>query len=511
MYIKRIELENIRCFSGKEEIFLSSGLNYLVGENNSGKSSILYALDYLRSFTPKDESKIYADGTESSKVVIDIADEELDKIFEEKELKKFIPYIFEASEGEGGIIRLRRQSQEEKYVQNGKDITIDSKKVAIWNSANERFENVTGIDAIYKRLLDLNFIYADEAPGDHVDMSSTKTLGKLIKECISDINQSPQWENFRVAHNNLFMQDGQGTIQEALSSLGKELSAVISEQYAEGIQAKIMFDMPEVNSFLKSGYVQISNGDDGLDETSLENKGTGLQRAFMLALLQIYAKKFAGGSSRDNRVVFGLDEPETWLHPSAQIKLINAVREIAKKQQVLLVTHSPYMLQGIESDNSKAIIFSNKLTLNKDKCEGKRVQDSVELNKCKLPYISWNAINYYVFGVPSVEFMDELYGHFQVKVNKGKSLREKEIIKSLNEHGINSTEIWIKEFVDEDGNGNKVKHYKPFNVPLCVYVRNSVHHPENRKNDKYTTDQLGKAIKELESVIEKLNVSGASS
>ena len=107
--------------------------------------------------------------------------------------------------------------------------------------------------------------------------------------------------------------------------------------------------------------------------------------------------------------------------------------------------------------------------------------------------------------------MDELYGHFQVKVNKGKPLRENEIIKSLNERGVNSTEIWLKESVRKDVNGNEVKSYKPFNVPLCVYVRNSVHHPENRKNDKYTTDQLGKAIKELESVIKKLNVSGASS
>ena len=55
--------------------------------------------------------------------------------------------------------------------------------------------------------------------------------------------------------------------------------------------------------------------------------------------------------------------------------------------------------------------------------------------------------------------------------------------------------------MNEDGNGNEVKSYKPFNVPLCVYVRNSVHHPENPKNDKYTTDQLGEAIKELESAI----------
>jgi hypothetical protein len=504
VYIKRVELENIRCFSGKEEIFLSPGLNYFVGENNSGKSSVMHALDYIRSFSSKDESKIYANNTDLSKVIIDIAEDNWDEILQEGSLAKLATYLFDDPNGEGQILRVRRQSREESVIQNGKKVNIDSKKVAFWNQENKQYENATGIDATFKKLLDLNFIYADEAPGDHSDMSGTKTLGKLIAGCISDIASRELWDSFNIAHRNLFIENGNGGVQDALFGLGKDLSEILAKQYATGIQAKFMFEMPDTSSFLKSGYVSISNGNNGEDETDLANKGTGLQRAFMLALLQLYARKSTGGFDKPHRITFGLDEPETWLHPRAQIKLIEAVREISKKQQVLLVTHSPYMLQNFSPDDSAVIIFG-------DNQNGGRTFAYTELNKCNLPYISWNAINYYVFGVPSVEFMDELYGHFQVKVNKGKPLRENEIIKSLNERGVNSTEIWLKESVRKDVNGNEVKSYKPFNVPLCVYVRNSVHHPENRKNDKYTTDQLGKAIKELESVIKKLNVSGASS
>lgn len=497
MYIKRIELENIRCFSGKEEIFLSPGLNYLVGENNSGKSSILHALDYLKSFSSRDESKIYTNNTDCSKVIIDIAGDDLEDILREESLNKLIPYLFDDGKGDNKILRVRRQSQEESIEQNGRSVKIDSKKVAFWRQGEKpeegRYENVTGIDAAPKKLFDFNFIYADETPSEHANMATTKTLGKLVAECVSDITKHQLWQKFNKAHTELFVRDSEGSVQNALADLEGELNELLFDQYAKDIRAKFMFDMPDASSFLKSGRVVMSNGDDGDDETSLENKGTGLQRAFMIALLQVYAKKTAGDINKYSKNIFGLDEPETWLHPRAQIKLIEAVRGISKKQQVLLVTHSPYMLQNFSPDDSAVIIFG-------DNQNGGRTFAYTELNKCNLPYISWNAINYYVFGVPSVEFMDELYGHFQVKV-KGKSLWENEMIKSLNEYGVNSTEIWIKEFVNEDGNGNEVKSYKPFNVPLCVYVRNSVHHPENPKNDKYTTDQLGEAIKELESAI----------
>lgn len=486
MYIKRIELESIRCFSGKEEIFLSPGLNYLVGENNSGKSSILHALDYLKSFSSKDESKIYTNNTDCSKVIIDIAGDDLEDILREESLDKLIPYLFDDGKGDSKILRAQRQSQEESIMQNGRSVKVDSKKVLFWNQENEQYENITGIDAAPKKLFDFNFIYADETPGEHANMATTKTLGKLVAECVSDITKHQLWEKFNKAHAELFVRDSEGSVQNALADLESDLNELLSDQYAKDVRAKFIFDMPDASSFLKSGRVVMSNGDNGDDETSLENKGTGLQRAFMIALLQVYAKKTAGDINKYSKNIFGLDEPETWLHPRAQIKLIKAVREISKSQQVILVTHSPYMLQDFTPDNSNVIVFG-------ESPNGDRAYGYAELNKCKLPYISWNAINYYVFGVPSVEFMDELYGEFQKRSTGKEFAREAEICEKLKQSGAPLVLTW-----KDNRNGSKAR-----SIPVSVYVRNSVHHPENDKNPKYTSEQLLHAIQELESAIIK--------
>lgn len=480
MYIKRIELENIRCFSGKEEIFLSPGLNYLVGENNSGKSSILHALDYLKSFSSKDESKIYTNNTDCSKVIIDIAGDDLEDILREESLDKLIPYLFDDGKGDSKILRAQRQSQEESIMQNGRSVKVDSKKVLFWNQENEQYENITGIDAAPKKLFDFNFIYADETPGEHANMATTKTLGKLVAECVSDITKHQLWEKFNKAHAELFVRDSEGSVQNALADLEGDLNELLSDQYAKDVRAKFIFDMPDASSFLKSGRVVMSNGDNGDDETSLENKGTGLQRAFMIALLQVYAKKTAGDINKYSKNIFGLDEPETWLHPRAQIKLIKAVKEISKSQQVILVTHSPYMLQDFSPDNSNVIVFG-------ESSNGDRVYGYTELNKCKLPYISWNAINYYVFGVPSVEFMDELYGEFQKRSTGKEFAGEAEICEKLKQAGAPLVLTWK----------DNRKGFKDRSVPVSVYVRNSVHHPENDEN-KYTSEQLLRAIQELE-------------
>ncbi|OFJ76083.1 hypothetical protein HMPREF2845_04670 [Rothia sp. HMSC065B04] len=204
----------------------------------------------------------------------------------------------------------------------------------------------------------------------------------------------------------------------------------------------------------------------------------------MIALLQVYAKKTAGDINKYSKNIFGLDEPETWLHPRAQIKLIKAVREISKSQQVILVTHSPYMLQDFAPDNSNVIVLG-------ESPNGGRAYRYTELNKCKLPYISWNAINYYVFGVPSVEFMDELYGEFQKRSTGKEFAGEAEICEKLKQAGAPLALTW---------KDNRPK-FNDRSVPVSVYVRNSVHHPESK--NKYTSEQLLHAIQELELAIIK--------
>ncbi|MDD2516548.1 MAG: AAA family ATPase [Candidatus Gracilibacteria bacterium] len=49
MYIKKIVIENFKCFQGKFELDLNEGLNILVGDNESGKSTILEAINLALS------------------------------------------------------------------------------------------------------------------------------------------------------------------------------------------------------------------------------------------------------------------------------------------------------------------------------------------------------------------------------------------------------------------------------------------------------------------------------
>ena len=46
MYISRIKIKNFKSFKGINEINFSSGVNYLVGNNNAGKTTVFQAIDF---------------------------------------------------------------------------------------------------------------------------------------------------------------------------------------------------------------------------------------------------------------------------------------------------------------------------------------------------------------------------------------------------------------------------------------------------------------------------------
>ena len=54
MYIRKIELHNFKGFSGKHEFIFSKGINFLVGDNNCGKTTIFRAIEFLQNGGDKD-------------------------------------------------------------------------------------------------------------------------------------------------------------------------------------------------------------------------------------------------------------------------------------------------------------------------------------------------------------------------------------------------------------------------------------------------------------------------
>src|SRR5690606_32260202 len=68
----------------------------------------------------------------------------------------------------------------------------------------------------------------------------------------------------------------------------------------------------------------------------MTHKGTGYRRLFMVARFRYLAQK-----SKGNNVIYLIEEPETFLHPTAQSDLLNALKELSNDNQVIITTHSP--------------------------------------------------------------------------------------------------------------------------------------------------------------------------
>ena len=123
---------------------------------------------------------------------------------------------------------------------------------------------------------------------------------------------------------------------------------------------------------------------------------------------------------------------------------------------VFFATHSNYMIDKGQIDRCyKVIKNSNHITTFK---------------KVGGTQSSYAEVNYEVFGIPTTDYHNELYGFLEDTSNS-----------KLN--SIQKDKKWINELknITEE-------------VSLSKYVRHSIHHPENTSNKKFTDSELKKSI-----------------
>lgn len=484
MHISRLSFKGIRGYSTEVSFDLSPATNYFVGENNSGKSSILDAINYLRNNTntPEDTFTIGIDESYVEATLSFAPDEAKETLGEEyKKLENFFSHNDDKE-----TLHIRRQSYDDTVTNSktGKSSKITTKNILIRNPESEEFENPTGIAALVQRLFDTCFIYADEQVANHADMGKTKTLGKLISEQLTSIEEGAPWQQYIASHAALFESTGAGTVQEQLHATAEKVSALMCEQYGD-TSITFSFNPPETQALLKSGEVLITEPQEPTSTMPLQNKGTGMQRAFMLALLQTIAETSITAHSG---TVYGLDEPETWLHPRAQVRLSEALSRLsANGRQILIFSHSPYMLKHIDAIADSVYIV--------ERSKGKHtITQEASFRTPVLTNVSLNAINYFAFNLPTTEFLDELYGRFQEVIQGANaSLTEKKMHEELNKAQIPATKTWIYNRLDK----NDPRQYARSTRQTCIYIRNYIHHPENTLNKPYTDVELDTAIKEL--------------
>jgi len=132
--------------------------------------------------------------------------------------------------------------------------------------------------------------------------------------------------------------------------LEKDLSDIISESMP-GSKVEIEIITPELIDLFKDTEITI---DDSLP-TSIDSKGHGLQRALIFAYIRVYAKTLSIIKNEEEisfkNFILGIEEPELFLHPNGQRKMLNVLKNISQNDQVLMCTHSNFFVQMNEYKN----------------------------------------------------------------------------------------------------------------------------------------------------------------
>lgn len=488
MKIKEITIENFKSYKGKHVASIDKNLCFLVGNNNCGKSTLFEAIDFLKSGIPKGKSVEDVrniNSRDSVTVQIKFTGNIKQTISEFSEAK-YLQYVFEEDDSE--TIILRRSSKESEITQNGKSVNLDIKKITVWNNESQQFENPTGFDKAISSLFATQFIWANTNPDDVADFGATKICGQLINAAIGDFFNTEQWKAFAKIFDKTFV-SGDDCLSLRTIALKENVQRILNDQFGDAT-VNFNFSLPDTNSFIKTGNISINDG----IETDSKEKGSGMQRALAIALIQVYADEICkNGNSLTSKPLFlFLDEPETFLHPQAQAKLLKSLSTISGSQQVFITTHSPFLLRSYNKLTNELLVF-------KKNEQGSEFEQSNALNLFGNSSPTWGEIIYCAYGIANVEFHNELYGFIQAKAiaMDQNNQSEKNFDDFLANNNICKSKMWIREY--------KGTLKEPIPVTLQTYIRNIIHHPENTHNQLYTDIELNRSIVELVGLLTTLN------
>lgn len=128
-------------------------------------------------------------------------------------------------------------------------------------------------------------------------------------------------------------------------------------QFFPGLEIDLDFQVLEIKDFFKAGDLHVTDGVTG-DRRRFDQMGTGAQRAIQMSLIRYLAETRSKDPEKVSRRLLLIDEPELYLHPQGIRRLRQALQILADSGfQVVFSTHSPMMLSR---DNATDTVIVSK-------------------------------------------------------------------------------------------------------------------------------------------------------
>lgn len=339
MRIAKIRIENFRSIQSAD--IQPSEFSIFVGQNNHGKTNLFEALDWFYTGAGDPAEIVFGRGRHGAlDFFVELEITGVQSGLESVKNEKNRDFFRKLADGRDAIRVIRRKA--------------DSSKRLIWDEAKSEWsaKNFAGFDKAFNDCIPrLEYVSTTTRPGDIAKWGKKTPIGLMLSGVLTTIlEKSDKYKEFRKKFDEVFGTEG-SDIRAQLDDLSGKVKLHLEQQFPDCTKVKFDVTEPLFDDLLKNFETTI---DDGI-ETKAEEKGDGMQRALMLAIIKTYSAYRRENDELGKTFVFLIDEAELHLHPTAQRQLKNALIVLAENgDQVLINTHSSVL---VADDHLKQSLF----------------------------------------------------------------------------------------------------------------------------------------------------------
>jgi putative ATP-dependent endonuclease of the OLD family len=330
MHISKITIQNFRSIGSIS--ITPSQFNVFVGQNNHGKSNFLEAIEWFYNGTG-DISEIRRKGSGSEEIFVEIEFSDIQSgINKMQNEKNKTALLKEFSDRESAKI-IRKVDKDNK-----------AERLVFYpdRGEGEYAKPVTGFDKTLNDFLPkLQFVKTETHLKDIAKYGSKTEIGQMLSGVVNEVlfSEDEEYREFVNKFNELFVGESSRVSLE-LAKIGTRVENHLKKQFAECEEVQFQVKSPKFDDLLKNFETNVDDG----HKTTASEKGDGMQRALMLAIIQTYAD-YRRENENIKNFIFLIDEAELHLHPKAQRSLKNALLELANGgDQIIITSHSSVLI-----------------------------------------------------------------------------------------------------------------------------------------------------------------------
>ncbi len=208
----------------------------------------------------------------------------------------------------------------------------DEHEIQIFVNGEELQKYATG--EVYRRLSSSNVVAIHDSAGAQRRIFSPKGMASYHEMMLSKTEKDE-------------LKKEQERIKKKVRKFAQEHRSELSEMLGK-LEEKYEVELTMFDGVLRDTIpLGINLRDKGVD-VPLDDWGAGTQNRTRIMMSILSASKIKNQADDENRItpIIIIEEPESFLHPSAQAEFGRVIRSLARELQVqiLITTHSPYML-----------------------------------------------------------------------------------------------------------------------------------------------------------------------